>query len=1129
MEEKSTKDETVTKPAQTNEKTSKRLILGRVMIVLAIVVVCLSVGLSVYFLTKKSETFEMKLVGSSGYVNVNDTLVVEVVRNDPNERESYELVSADESILKASKPEPSTDSNKIIWKFTALKGGKTEIKLSTENPNYNGKSFSIFVGSGDNANPYYIATARDLDLINKNSGSYFKQVSEIDLKGVDWNPIELNGNYDGNGQKISGLKLTNVENAGLFSSIASDSSVTNLKLTDFKISGATTAGALAGVNNGRVSLINVSNSEIQGTTAGGVVGSSVGSAPTETQSGTTTTRTWDTCVSGCGVENNVTLQGTTVGGIAGSGKMSFFGNNYSKANTPIVGELTDGQNAVIDSYAIQTTAIVGSYTKGDYLGGNYTNTTRQDTFTSYNGGSWNKVDIWDIPENNTDWPTIRPNAVLNRDGQVVTPSTSPSQLTIYTIIFNTNGGNSIGNIQINGGNSFATEGKELPIAVKRYYLFDGWYLDSDLTQPFTSEQEVKSNLVLYAKWAINYFNVNFVTNCDESFPSIKITKNGSFVSENESLPHPTKENATFIGWFIDEEQTTAFNMNTRLESDMFLYAGWEEEAENSVFVVTFNSNGGSAVSPMEITQGKSFSEDGYVLPSSTRSEYNFVGWYVDEQLTIAFTVNTKVESNLTLYAKWERASVYTDVDKLKRSFAADLADDGIYNNVYNISANIDFLGTTWTPIGTLSQPFNGEFNLVGEISNIKIVPAQNNRYVGFFGVIGNDGVVKGLNLRDVSVDLSNITNPVVGLIAGANLGKIENCYVENSAHSNITLNTTGYAVVGGIVGENRNFIQDCAVDTSINVNSENASVGGVVGTMVSGKVENVAFATAQENGAVIVVVTSKADRNDNVGGLVGEIQDGAILYSESNATITLTNENSSKLFVGGVVGEITDSATKQEKATVFGCEADGVNISGNVAGGLVGKVDIDNSEMFDVVSNSSASGKVDGKAKAAGLVGTMARGNMNHCITTCELSGDTVAGLAVDIERTSNSDIARVSNCLANITLGKYTTAYYSTKSAVFETNAGFGKVLEWLGVNFEKVAGYEENCAIVNNFNGRKQREFALGGDSGVDLNHLFDENQNEKLISESSAKSADTYKNLGFDEETWNIVDGEIPTLKK
>ena len=61
------------------DKSNRSVIVSRVLIVLAIVVVCLSVGLSVYFLTSKSESFSMGLVNSGGYINVGETIDVEVI------------------------------------------------------------------------------------------------------------------------------------------------------------------------------------------------------------------------------------------------------------------------------------------------------------------------------------------------------------------------------------------------------------------------------------------------------------------------------------------------------------------------------------------------------------------------------------------------------------------------------------------------------------------------------------------------------------------------------------------------------------------------------------------------------------------------------------------------------------------------------------------------------------------------------------------------------------------------------------------------------------------------------------------------------------------------------------------
>jgi uncharacterized repeat protein (TIGR02543 family) len=72
-----------------------------------------------------------------------------------------------------------------------------------------------------------------------------------------------------------------------------------------------------------------------------------------------------------------------------------------------------------------------------------------------------------------------------------------------------------------------------------------------------------------------------------------------------------------------------------------------KEDTSTKYTVSFNTNGGSAVSNITV------SENGTItLPTTTKSGYKFAGWYTNSSLSTAFTSSTKVTSNITLYAKW---------------------------------------------------------------------------------------------------------------------------------------------------------------------------------------------------------------------------------------------------------------------------------------------------------------------------------------------------------------------------------------------------------------------------------------------------------------------------------------------
>ncbi len=63
----------------------------------------------------------------------------------------------------------------------------------------------------------------------------------------------------------------------------------------------------------------------------------------------------------------------------------------------------------------------------------------------------------------------------------------------HNVSFQTNGGTSVGTLTIETLTA-------APKTVKKNYLFQGWYLDENLTEPVVYPLKVKWNMTLYAKW-----------------------------------------------------------------------------------------------------------------------------------------------------------------------------------------------------------------------------------------------------------------------------------------------------------------------------------------------------------------------------------------------------------------------------------------------------------------------------------------------------------------------------------------------------------------------------------------------------------------------------------------------------
>lgn len=91
-------------------------------------------------------------------------------------------------------------------------------------------------------------------------------------------------------------------------------------------------------------------------------------------------------------------------------------------------------------------------------------------------------------------------------------------------------------------------------------------------------------------------------------------------------------------------------------------------AEGPVYEFKFHENGGSEVSDFEV-QKRDWTG---TLPVTTKEGYHFVGWFIDENLTIPATTESVSPGTVNLYAKWIPANVNVTVEHWQQGL------DGVY-------------------------------------------------------------------------------------------------------------------------------------------------------------------------------------------------------------------------------------------------------------------------------------------------------------------------------------------------------------------------------------------------------------------------------------------------------------------
>ena len=242
-----------------------------------------------------------------------------------------------------------------------------------------------------------------------------------------------------------------------------------------------------------------------------------------------------------------------------------------------------------------------------------------------------------------------------------------------------------------------------------------------------------------------------------------------------------------------------------------------------------------------------------------------------------------------------------------------------------LEKDIDLTGVDWTPVGSdmnTGSGYAGDFDGNGKfIYNLVVESDASN--VGFFG-----GLAAGSTVHDVKFANARVTATdgaaCAGVIAGASLGRIENCNVRDAE-------VAGY-YAGAIVGNNSVQVNGCnALDATVNATY---AAGGIAGASY-GKVEHCTLS--------------------------------------GNSHVTATGPSSR---AGGIVGITSEESSVGTSGRLLKCAADGAAISAAWAGGIAGE------NSFGIVAQCIASrvavtpATAGASSRLGGVVGYNTRGNV---------------------------------------------------------------------------------------------------------------------------------------------------------
>lgn len=157
--------------------------------------------------------------------------------------------------------------------------------------------------------------------------------------------------------------------------------------------------------------------------------------------------------------------------------------------------------------------------------------------------------------------------------------------TMFTLAFDTNGGNTIGPLRDVQGGTVIELSSYVP--TRSGYSFEGWFSDAELTQPITSIK-LLANTTIYAKWskistggggggavAAKKYTLTFETNGGKTVNKITKAMN-TIVDLSECTTE--KDGYIFDGWYADKDFNNVVT-SVKLTKNTTVYAKWTKEAE----------------------------------------------------------------------------------------------------------------------------------------------------------------------------------------------------------------------------------------------------------------------------------------------------------------------------------------------------------------------------------------------------------------------------------------------------------------------------------------------------------------------------------------------------------------------
>ena len=764
------------------------------------------------------------------------------------------------------------------------------------------------------------------------------------------------GTFDGRGNRVIGLKVNNNNaNAGIFSTVGNGGVVKNVNIYSGNFTGSANAGAVAGVNNGRIeNIVTFGNTVTANSNAGGIVGVNNSGTFTKVEDGTTNggelsygiydVESTGSVIAGSDSAIAGGLVGTNEGGLANSfsdSAVSVKVDNQKPITTTgglggVVG-VNKGDVQMVDSLGVTNGGTTGSSNVGGIIGINNGN-----MYSGYNesivSGSSNVGGI--IGDNSsTVANVVNATSVTGKDKDKDNVSEYVGGLVGTNTGSVTNGRNNgtiTGTNYVGGMVGNNADGSTLTNLV------------NDSSAAITGVQYVggiagKNDGIITANNS-NLINRGSITG-NQYVGGVAGMNTGEISNTvNSVVLNATGTDAKYFGGVAGYNNGVIGTVTNTSVIDVTAQYGTLVGG-----IIGFNDANGTLAGEI-VNEGNisGKSEVGGIIGENiNQSILNNEG---KPRLTISNKGNVRATNGGAAGIFYDNQGVINNVDLINEgTVTGGTAKDSVTGGLFGKNS-----GKVTNSILTNSGIVTGGGTVGGLIGD--------NSGSASGSVFTNDGIVEGedkvgglFGINSGSFNTSSLINTVnaqvtgkqeVGGLIGKNTGKIEggrdaaDSYYKYQIYNNGTINVTGEGThIGGLFGTNSGDVE-AAYNTGVINAGQSSNVGGIAGVNEQGgKLDQVFNTVMTENGTDAITGdtnvgglvgtnsgtlsnaynTTKVNGNINVGNAVG-VNDGT--DAEVNFVYDVTNTNNT------LIGENTNNATISNSYTSADAEKGAVGTDG---------------------------------------------------------------------------------------------------------------------------------------------------------------------------------------------------------